>query len=214
MRGDGSGRAPETVDEIPWGDPPEPTIATSTPRKCRHPRERRTALEDGGWKCVCGHEVAGAKMRRGRAIRKLGKAAELRDARALGLEPRGTSRDPEDAGGAMDPAVLQSKTGPGHASAAWIRELEALEGVARNRPRILLATEKPGRGSRPGGSRHARRLVVMFEDEFVRLTGLDARRKNLEALAEYVERQEAAGAYVEDYEAQALLAALRLSPAR
>ena len=172
---------PETVDEIPWEDPagdvPEPAIATHAPRKCRHPKDKRTRLEDGGWTCVCGHSVAGEKLRRGRLIRKYGIQKEADAAKRLGLERRGRVFDPEDLGGAQDPAVVQVKTGPGFASAAWIRELDALEGVARNRPRILLALEKPGRG------RVGRRLVVMLEDEFSRLTGLDARRKNLERVA-------------------------------
>ena len=181
MRGVPPGRAPESVDEIPWSDgsEPEPAIATSSPRKCRHPKDRRTRLEDGGWTCPCGHSVAGEKLRRGRAIRKYGIQKEADAAKRLGLERRGRSSDPEDLGGAMDPAVVQAKTGPGFASAAWIRELDALEGVARNRPRILLAMEKPGRG------RKGRRFVVMLEDEFVRLTGLDARRRNLEIVAEW-----------------------------
>lgn len=178
-------RPPETIDEIPWSDgsEPEPTIATSVPRKCRHPKDRRTRLDDGGWTCVCGHSAAGAKVRGGRQIRKYGIQKERDAATRLGLERRGRVFDPEDLGGAQDPAVVQVKTGPGFASAAWIRELEALEVVARNRPRILLAMEKPGRGSRPGGARHGRRLVVMFEDEFAKLTGLDARRKMLEDVA-------------------------------
>lgn len=173
-------KEPETIDEIPWSDgsEPEPSIATSVPRKCRHPKDRRTRLEDGGWTCVCGHSAAGAKVRGGRAIRKYGIQKERDAATRLGLERRGRVFDPEDLGGAADPAVVQVKTGPGFASAAWIRELEALEGVARNRPRILLAVEKPGPG------RRQRRLVIMLEDEFQRLTGLDARRKNLELAAE------------------------------
>lgn len=182
MRGDHPD-GPATVDEIPWDDPagpPEPSIATSVPKKCRHPRDRRTRLEDGGWTCACGHTAVGAKVRGGRAIRKYGIQKERDAATRLGLERRGRVFDPEDLGGAADPAVVQVKTGPGFASAAWMRELDALEGVARNRPRILLALEKPGRG------RVGRRLVVMLEDEFQRLTGLDARRKNLEALAEAV----------------------------
>lgn len=116
-------------------------------------------------------------VRRGRAVRKYGIQAEADAAKRLGLERRGRTTDPEDLGGAADPAVVQAKTGPGFASAAWIRELEALEISARNRPRILLAMEKPGRG------RKGRRFVVMLEDEFVRLTGLDARRKALEEVA-------------------------------
>lgn len=158
------------------------------PRPCPHPRDARRRIEllgqDPYEVCSrCGHRFDPAKQRRGRNVRGVGKKAELRDARQLGLEPRGTSRDPEDSGGALDPAVVQSKGGPGFASVAWIRELEKLERVAAGRPRILLATEKPGRGSRPGGERHARRFVVMFEDEFQRLTGLDARRRLLEDLA-------------------------------
>lgn len=121
-------------------------------------------------------------VRRGRAVRKYGIQAEADAAKRLGLERRGRTTDPEDLGGAADPAVVQAKTGPGFASAAWIRELEALEISARNRPRILLAMEKPGRG------RKGRRFVVMLEDEFVRLTGLDARRKALESAAELLER--------------------------
>lgn len=199
MRADGDGGAPDELTDletIPWGDPPEPAIATSTPRKCKHPPDRRTRREDGGWTCVCGHSVAGAKVRGGRAVRKYGKAAELAAARRLGLEPRGTSRDPEDAGGALDPVVLQAKTGPGFAAVAWIRELEALERVAVNRPRILLALEKPGHGKRQ------RRLVVMFEDEFVRLTGLDARRRNLERYVEAVAARRRMGVvHLSDYSA-------------
>lgn len=187
-------RPPETIDEIPWDGPEGPPgdeLHPAAPRKCRHPRDRRQRRfhDDGqGTPAVeycgaCGHVFDPERQRRGKNVRKYGKKAELHAARRLGLEPRGTSRDPEDAGGAGDPAVLQSKTGPGFASAAWIRELEALEGVAVGRPRILLAAEKPGRGSRKGGDRNARRLVVMFEPEFQRLTGLDARRKLLEAVA-------------------------------
>ena len=199
MRGDG-GEGPATVDEIPWEDPagdvPEPAIATSSPRKCRHPKDRRTRLEDGGWTCVCGHAVAGEKLRRGRAIRKYGIQKEADAAKRLGLERRGRTTDPEDLGGAADPAVVQAKTGPGFASAAWIRELEALEGVARNRPRVLLAIEKPGPG------RRQRRFVVMLEDEFVRLTGLDARRKNLERYVEAVAARRAMGVvHLSDYAA-------------
>lgn len=186
---------PASIDEIPWDGPEGPAgdeLHPAPPLKCRHPRDRRTLVEPIPGKgtvsvCVpCGHAFDPERQRRGRNVHKYGKAAELHAARRLGLEPRGTSRDPEDAGGAMDPAVLQSKTGPGYASLAWIRELEALEMVAKGRPRILLAAEKPGRGSRKGGDRNARRLVVMFEGEFQRLTGLDARRRNLELVAEAV----------------------------
>lgn len=184
---------PETIDEIPWEDPDRPFpvgLHTTAPRKCAHPRGYRTLrpgpVHGGPPESVCtrcGHVFDPVRQRRGANVRKYGKKAELHAARRLGLEPRGTSRDPEDAGGSGDPAVLQSKTGPGFASAAWIRELEALEMVAKGRPRILLAAEKPGRGSRKGGDRNARRLVVMFEPEFQRLTGLDARRKLLEDVA-------------------------------
>lgn len=197
--------APTTLDEVPWDGPDGPAgdrLQLAVPRKCRHPRDKRIhhpvgalrlATVPGGLAPVevlqaydscgaCGHVFDPAIQRRGRNVRKVGKGAELRDARQLGLEPRGTSRDPEDSGGALDPAVVQSKGGPGFASIAWIRELEKLERVAAGRPRILLATEKPGSTS----GRAARRFVVMFEDEFIRLTGLDARRRNLEALASAV----------------------------
>lgn len=185
---------PTTIDEIPWDDPagtPTSEIHVATPRKCRHPRDRREKEIDPDSsvdtverrvveKCgLCGHVFDPAMQRRGRAVRKYGHAAEAKTAERLGLERRGRTFDPEDAGGAADPAVLQSKTGPAFAPVAWIRELDALELVARNRPRILHASSKPGRGGR------IRRIVVMYEDEFVRLTGLDSRRKNLEIVAEW-----------------------------
>lgn len=174
---------PTTIDEIPWsvGEEPE-RIEVATPRKCRHPKACRSKTIDdpptelchpslGG----CGHVFDPAKQRRGRAVRKYGKKEELMDARELGLEPRGTARDQEDSGGALDPAVVQSKTGPIHyPSAAWITELDELGRVAAGRPRILVATPKLGHGVK------RRKVAVLYLDELQDLTGLTARRRALE----------------------------------
>lgn len=179
---------PTKIEEIPWttGEEEPARLHVAKPRPCRHPREKRVRMEPRGYGadetpydvCVCGHRFDPAKQRRGRAVRKYGKKEELMDARELGLEPRGTARDQEDSGGALDPAVVQSKTGPIHyPSAAWIRELDELGAVAAGRPRILVATPKTGRGVK------RRKVAILYLDELQDLTGLTARRKALELVA-------------------------------
>lgn len=163
-------RTPETIEEIPWDGesaaPGQVELWTVKPIRCRHPRDRRMRVQ-GGWVCECGHAVADEKVRRGRAVRKYGKKEELADARLLGIEPRGTSRDQEDSGGSADPVVVQSKTGPGfYPRPPWIRELDELGPVANGRPRILVTTPKTG----PGVKR--RKVAVMFLDELIELAGL------------------------------------------
>lgn len=191
---------PETIEEIEWGEAPEPRLHVAKPRPCKHPRRERIVstlyvdpqvgapYEERRERCArCGHEFDPAKQRRGRAVRKYGKKEELMDARELGLEPRGTSRDQEDSGGALDPAVVQSKTGPVHyPSAAWIRELDELGRVAAGRPRILVATPKTGRGVK------RRKVGILYLDELQALTGLTARRRALELVAAEATRLAAA----------------------
>lgn len=182
---------PTTLDEIPWatGEEEPARIHVAKPRPCRHPKAKREIVylpvPDGepirAERCACSHLFDPTKQRRGRAVRKYGKKEELMDARELGLEPRGTARDQEDSGGALDPAVVQSKTGPIHyPSAAWIRELDELGRVAAGRPRILVATPKLGRGVK------RRKVAILYLDELQALTGLTARRKALELVAEAV----------------------------
>jgi hypothetical protein len=164
---------PTSVEAIPWtdGDEPEERIETAKPRRCRHPREKRITLQapHSGQACgACGHLFAAELQKRGRNSRKRGKALELRLARDLGLEPRGTSRDPEDAGGAMDPVVVQAKSGPGFWPVRAVAELEKLAVVAHGRPRILVAIETPGAGKK------ARRVATLYLEELQELTGLVA----------------------------------------
>lgn len=170
---------PTTVEEIPWSDgsEPEPEIATSTPRRCKHPREARRTIAASTDRERVGREICSrcetildpVRQKRGRNSRKRGKALELRLARELGLEPRGTNRDPEDAGGAMDPVVVQAKSGPGFWPVRAVAELEKLAGVAHGRPRILVAIETPGPG------RKARRVATMYLEDLQELAGLVAK---------------------------------------
>lgn len=188
---------PTSIDEIPWsdGEPEAERLQLSKPRVCKHPRPmRRTVVVEPPYtetieECSgCGHRFDPAIQRRGRAVRKYGKTEELVDARMLGLEPRGTSRDQEDSGGALDPAVVQSKTGPIHyPSASWIAELDALGRVAQGRPRILVATPKLGRGVR------RRKVAVLYLDELQALTELRADRKILEEIARLAARAVTSG---------------------
>lgn len=188
---------PTTVEEIPWSDGSEPKeeLRTSTPRKCKHPREERVrtttyvdpqvgeAYEEKRETCGrCGHAFEASRQKRGRNARKRGKSLELRLARDLGIEPRGTSRDPEDAGGAADPVVVQAKSGPGFWPVRAVGELEKLATVAAGRPRMLVAIETPGPG------RAARRVAVLYLDELQELTGLGEERKALVELREEVRK--------------------------
>ena len=167
-----TGTGPTTVDEIPWeADPPAERLETATPRKCRHPRDRRETVQDALLGSVrrctrCGHVFDEERRKRGRSARSRGQRLENAANDELGLQRRGRFGGPEDGGGADDPAVAQSKTGPTWYLERFVRELDYLAVPATGRPRILVCSEKPG-----SGHKARRRLVTMYADEFLVLVG-------------------------------------------
>lgn len=144
-----------TRDDLAWG--------TVTPKKCRHPRERRSHHDDGGWNCECGHWVSGLARRRGRTSRSRGNAIERSVAKELGLRRVGQFGGPEDAGTHADPFIVQVKSGKSFPERLY-RWLRALPSNANQTP-LLVITDAPG----PGHRRRA--LVVLTLEDWVALHG-------------------------------------------
>lgn len=152
-----------TLDDLDLWPPPDPAVMEREPRKCRHPRYRRTPTLEG-WTCVCGHSVERAAVRRGMNARKRGLSLQLEHARRLGLtnlQGNGAADAKSEAVYGNAAFVAQMKSGerfPG-----WMqRELDYLPRTGGRTP-LLVVIETPGPG------RKARALVVMDEHDFMQL---------------------------------------------
>jgi hypothetical protein len=130
------------------------------PRKCRHPRDQRSRIENG-WQCQCGHTVERAAILRGKNARKRGLSLQLQAARDLGLtnlqgNGAADARTETMFGNAAFVAQMKS----GGLFPTWMqRELDYLP-RGQGRTPILVVIETPGPG------RKARRLVVMDASDF------------------------------------------------
>ena len=150
------------LDDLPFHDPewpPAPAVERE-PRKCRHPRDRRSRIENG-WACECGHTVERAVILRGKNARKRGLNLQRQAARDLGLtnlQGNGAADARTESMYGNAAFVAQMKSGglfPG-----WmVRELDYLP-RGQGRTPILVVIETPGPG------RKARRLVVMGLEDF------------------------------------------------
>ena len=176
---------PERIEDVEWGDPPEPRVETAEPRKCRHPRPKRVPSswlrvmkwyepDHPEWLLMdktnaidwcnpdyggCGHVFRREVVKRNRNNRKRGNSIERLVCNDLGVTPRGRFGDPVDGGSDVDPYLVQVKTG-GFYSPVQQRIIDAMDGQRRGRPAILVTVETPGPGHR------ARRLVTMTYEDF------------------------------------------------
>jgi hypothetical protein len=151
---------PERIEDVEWGDPPEPRVETAKPRKCKHPRADRSRTPEGLTVCLrCTHVFNPDVVKRNRNNRKRGNSIERTICNDLGVTPRGRFGDPVDGGSDVDPYLVQVKTG-GFYSALQQRIIDAMDGQRRGRPAILVTVETPGPGHR------ARRLVTMTYEDF------------------------------------------------
>lgn len=150
----------DDLDSIPFGTA-EPRVQLARPRRCRHPRERRTHLEDGGWSCACGHAVSGEKVKRGRNAKKRGLAIQRK--RVVGLGGRNLAGNNENLDGIGEMFAYESKSGGAFSERQW----RYLKGIPRNAQQIgvLIVTETPGPGFR------ARSYVVVDYDDWRDLHG-------------------------------------------
>jgi hypothetical protein len=183
---------PRTVDEIPWGDAPEPRVATAKPRKCSHPKQYRRVIDwctqcehyyqphplqcvcphvylDGNSSLVrvpvcdrCGHRFDPARVAQGRRNLRRGKDAERRVAKAM------SGRRTGQFGGADDVQALfavQVKAGPTYWPKALARLLEdqRLAAAALGRAGPAVAFVETG-----NLGRRNRVIVAVYADDLER----------------------------------------------
>jgi hypothetical protein len=135
---------------------PADTDAVPTPRKCRHPRDRRTPIENG-WSCLsCGHSVVRAAILRGKRARQRGLALQRKAAAFLGLSNlQGNGAADARTESMYGNAAFVAQMKSGGLFPSWMqRELDYLPRGAGRTP-ILVVIETPGPG------RKTRMLVVM-----------------------------------------------------
>lgn len=182
-------KPPETLDEIPWGDAPPDEVIVAAPRKCRHPREWRSKLLEGGgtqvqrWVevCRCGHRFDPDVQRRARLAVRRGKDGERKLARLTGARRVGQFGGPIDVGEADDPVAWQSKAGPSYWPTRIAGWLDALASAAHGRPRLIAQVETGHFG------RRNRIIVSAYLDELAAISPEMARL--LTALADEADNQ-------------------------
>lgn len=141
------------MTDLPWSESEdEPNLGAPSPRPCRHPKDSRHTLEDGGWVCGrCSTVMTPETIRRGKSARRRGIDYERELAWKLGGTKVGHF------GGAADVIVnemfvVQSKVGlrfPG-----WMQdELNKLPRTGGRIPLLVVAD---------AGSGHKRRAVVVL----------------------------------------------------
>lgn len=158
---------PRSADEIEWGDPPQPRVATAKPRRCTHRGAARV------WKNIspegadpvhaetcdrCGHVFDPAKQKQGKSSNRIAKDAERWVGKILRLARVGQYGGQEDLGKQDEWAFVQVKSGPQWFSPKMYREIEALAQRAGRR-RALVVVEKPG----SGGKRRAMWIEILEE---------------------------------------------------
>jgi hypothetical protein len=133
-----------------------PAVPTAKPRRCKHAhRERRPMFDAAGAAlpytfdvCTdCGHAFDPGVVRRNRNNGKRGKKIERERNAQAGIENRGALNRSEDGGGAADPIVQQSKSGPSWWPRRLVAALDALDVRAEQMP-VVVITETPGPGRR------------------------------------------------------------------
>lgn len=126
------------LDSLPWLDPDDTAdqrlvVLERPPRKCRHPRDQRSRIEDG-WACQCGHTVTRAAVLKGKNARKRGGAAELDVAKTLGARKVGPLGHPWDI----------EMTGYARLQVRKYLNPESLRKIAAELSRIGSGAEMPG----------------------------------------------------------------------
>lgn len=143
------------VDDIPWGERPEPRVATSKPKKCKHMGDRVTKniAPDGvepvyAQACArCDHVFDPVAQKRGRSSNNIAKDIERWVGKILRLSRVGQFGGQEDLGKQDEWAFVQVKSGPQWFSPKMYREIEALAQRAGRR-RALVVVSKPGSSGR------------------------------------------------------------------
>lgn len=159
--------AAERIEDVPWGDTPEPRVQLAAPRKCRrhewdHGSLRSTTV-DGlavqvvvrGPACIrCGKPKDEATARRGRTNRSRGNAIERFVCSLLGIKRVGQYGGLEDGGSSEDHLVVQVKSGGAHQASlqARIKTIPARSDQLRG----WVTVSTPGAG-------HRREGVISFD---------------------------------------------------
>lgn len=128
------------LDDVAWY-PDEREIAVETPRKCAHPRWKRSPADAGGWICDpalggCGNVALQHRVRRGRQSRNYGNRAELSVARTYGGTKIGHAGGPVDVRG--EDWNTQVKTHRRKPPAEWTKAFTAMAANRERMPRLLL----------------------------------------------------------------------------
>jgi hypothetical protein len=160
---------PQTVDEIPWGEPPPDQIATSRPKTCNHRGTARVTKnvgteEEPVYSVVCGrcdHVFDPEKRKQGRSSNRIAKDIERWVGKILRLTRVGQYGGQEDLGKADEWAFVQVKSGPSWFAERYYREIAALPQQAGRR-RALVVAEKPGSAN---GGRARRALWIEILEE-------------------------------------------------
>lgn len=149
------------VEDIEWGDSPEPRIQLAAPRKCWRHAWYYYDLDGNPFPGICqrcGKLKDAAASKRGRTNRSRGNAIERWACKMLGVTRVGMFGSPEDGGRHDEPWVVQVKSGGYFTERYWL-ELQKLTANA-SQTRLLVVADTPGAGHR------RRAYVVMDLDDF------------------------------------------------
>lgn len=157
------------MTDLEWLPATDTVPVVETPRKCRHPRDRRTQWTDGlghkGWTCACGHVADPLRVRMGRNARYNGKRKERVEMRRAGLHT-GNANKADDGQSVDGMFTYQSKARATAAFPGWqATELDKLRIADQGKVPVLVVIELPGRGRKP------RKLAVLEWQDWLDLHG-------------------------------------------
>ena len=147
-----------TTDLDDYWPPAEAADPVPYLRKCKHPRNMRRPLEDGGMACMaCGADIDPDRARRGKTARQRGNAYERSVAARLGVSRVGQYGGKEDVAG--DWIAVQVKNGTYYPERidGWLRSIPE----RADRLRAVVIGDAPGPGSR------RRELIILDLGDFV-----------------------------------------------
>lgn len=150
------------VEMLPFVEPVV-EVTYRRPKPCRHPKDKRRSLEDGGLACTaCGRDIDPARMTIGRRAAKRGKTIQRQRIEALG--GRNLAGNNPNLDGLGLAFAYESKSGPAAFSERVWRWLTDIP-VRASETKVLIVTDKPGAG------RKARSYVVVEFEEWRQLHG-------------------------------------------